>query len=482
MTTEAESADKVGNAPPAGEARTTPESHNYTITTSPASSAHMSVPTVSAAGGGAEEAAATTAAPALPPHPILVDNNTVTTSPAACAHIAGPTAAADGVAGEAAGVSEREVPGLDTHNNEQAPAPGMQLALAPQHNIDVTALGGEEAWHHFIRAGQLCHIRFQSLTSDKASVVQEAVMQLRAVTNVTLDELEKEEALLQRLKNQRDNCGDKRTAALQRSKEAAAALPTAAANAKGNLQTQLSNLTAEHKQLDQAHTVWVKQVQEKEAVIDNIDAQLNVNADEFYRFMGYPLPGVPSPEVPNVLAVPNAAANNQAARGDTRTTAAKHKRKKSGASPFKRQRSRRRQPLVLDAPQPASSVCPPTRAEVVGCPSARRIATAQVPSPSARFASIRSQQSCYWPRLLPFSRLVREVCNDGHATRGNEPYRWTSEAMLAMQEAAEAFLVSLLEKANLAAIHRKRVTLTKDDMKLVRKIDLSMADYANLHF
>ncbi len=39
-----------------------------------------------------------------------------------------------------------------------------------------------------------------------------------------------------------------------------------------------------------------------------------------------------------------------------------------------------------------------------------------------------------------------------------------------LQEAAEAYLVDLLEKANLAAIHAKRVTLMPKDIHFLRRI------------
>ena len=42
------------------------------------------------------------------------------------------------------------------------------------------------------------------------------------------------------------------------------------------------------------------------------------------------------------------------------------------------------------------------------------------------------------------------------------------DALLAIQEAAEAFLIQMFEEANLLAIHRKRVTITNKDISLVR--------------
>ena len=41
-----------------------------------------------------------------------------------------------------------------------------------------------------------------------------------------------------------------------------------------------------------------------------------------------------------------------------------------------------------------------------------------------------------------------------------EPFRWTAEGLLALQEATEDFIVHLLEDCNLCAIHAKRVTIS----------------------
>eukprot|EP01147_Barroeca_monosierra_P003585 gene3585-34_t len=70
-------------------------------------------------------------------------------------------------------------------------------------------------------------------------------------------------------------------------------------------------------------------------------------------------------------------------------------------------------------------------------------------------------------RKLPFARVVREVAQDFYTT---EPFRWQAMAILALQEAAEAFLVHLFEDANLCAIHAKRVTIMVKDIQLARRI------------
>jgi histone H3/H4 len=49
--------------------------------------------------------------------------------------------------------------------------------------------------------------------------------------------------------------------------------------------------------------------------------------------------------------------------------------------------------------------------------------------------------------------------------------------MNALQEVAEAHLVSLFEDANAAAIHAKRVTIQTKDMTLARKLRGGLTGY-----
>jgi len=48
--------------------------------------------------------------------------------------------------------------------------------------------------------------------------------------------------------------------------------------------------------------------------------------------------------------------------------------------------------------------------------------------------------------------------------------RFQSQAILALQEAAEAYLVGLFEDTNLCAIHARRVTIMTKDLHLARRI------------
>ena len=68
-------------------------------------------------------------------------------------------------------------------------------------------------------------------------------------------------------------------------------------------------------------------------------------------------------------------------------------------------------------------------------------------------------------RKMPFQRLVREIA---HIFKFD--VRFQSTAVLAIQEAAEAFIVQLFADANLCAIHASRVTVQAKDMQLARRL------------
>ena len=62
-------------------------------------------------------------------------------------------------------------------------------------------------------------------------------------------------------------------------------------------------------------------------------------------------------------------------------------------------------------------------------------------------------------RKLPFQRLIREVTQDFKMN-----LRFQYSAIMALQEATEAFLVGLFEDTNLCAIHAKCVTIMPKDI------------------
>lgn len=68
-------------------------------------------------------------------------------------------------------------------------------------------------------------------------------------------------------------------------------------------------------------------------------------------------------------------------------------------------------------------------------------------------------------RKACFQRLVRELAQDIKSD-----LRFQSTALLALQEAAESYLVGIFEDSNLCAIHAKRVTIMPRDYQLAIRI------------
>merc|ERR1719399_2345221 len=68
-------------------------------------------------------------------------------------------------------------------------------------------------------------------------------------------------------------------------------------------------------------------------------------------------------------------------------------------------------------------------------------------------------------RKLPFQRLVREIAHEY-----NQHLQFQSQALNALQEATEMYVVGLFEDTNLAAIHAKRVTIMPRDLTLARRL------------
>ncbi|XP_043927962.1 histone H3-like [Protopterus annectens] len=66
---------------------------------------------------------------------------------------------------------------------------------------------------------------------------------------------------------------------------------------------------------------------------------------------------------------------------------------------------------------------------------------------------------------LPFQRLAWDIAQDFKTD-----LRFQSSAVLALQEASEAYFVGLFEDSNLCDIHSKRVTIMPKDIQLARCI------------
>ncbi|KAK3025940.1 hypothetical protein RJ639_040856, partial [Escallonia herrerae] len=68
-------------------------------------------------------------------------------------------------------------------------------------------------------------------------------------------------------------------------------------------------------------------------------------------------------------------------------------------------------------------------------------------------------------KKLPFQRCVREI-----AQEFKSELRFQSHAVLALQEATEAYLVGLFEDTNICVIHARRVPIMPKDVQLARRI------------
>ena len=84
---------------------------------------------------------------------------------------------------------------------------------------------------------------------------------------------------------------------------------------------------------------------------------------------------------------------------------------------------------------------------------------------------IRKYQRCtgLLIRKLPFQRLAREIMYSM-----KPDYRIQSNALLALQTAAETYLIDMFGEINLLSIHdRNRVTVQVKDIKLWKQLKLS---------
>mmetsp|Transcript_20743 Transcript_20743/g.37733 ORF Transcript_20743/g.37733 Transcript_20743/m.37733 type:complete len:140 (-) Transcript_20743:197-616(-) len=67
---------------------------------------------------------------------------------------------------------------------------------------------------------------------------------------------------------------------------------------------------------------------------------------------------------------------------------------------------------------------------------------------------------------LAFARLVKET----QKAFTHEPLRWAADALDLLQAASEEYLTYLMADSYLCTHHRKCVTLTVQDMRLVRRV------------
>ena len=68
-------------------------------------------------------------------------------------------------------------------------------------------------------------------------------------------------------------------------------------------------------------------------------------------------------------------------------------------------------------------------------------------------------------RRYIFQQIIKEITWEIDSS-----FRFHSQAILALQEASEAYMIGLFEDTNLCAGHAKRVTIFPKDMQLARRI------------
>ncbi|CAN0877711.1 Histone H3-like centromeric protein CENH3 [Linum grandiflorum] len=125
--------------------------------------------------------------------------------------------------------------------------------------------------------------------------------------------------------------------------------------------------------------------------------------------------------------------------------------------------------LTIRDPGPGSSSRTPRRAPQGGASEAQKQRKKHRFKPGTRaLREIRHFQKTigFLIPVAPFIRLVKMISQEFSSGVN----RWQAEALVALQEAAEDFLVHLFEDGMLCAIHAKRITLMKKDMELARRI------------
>ena len=71
---------------------------------------------------------------------------------------------------------------------------------------------------------------------------------------------------------------------------------------------------------------------------------------------------------------------------------------------------------------------------------------------------------------MSFGMMVTRLAWMAHKLDFKTDLRFQGSAVMALQEASEAYLVGLFEDTNLCAIHAKRVTIMPKDIQLARRI------------
>ena len=116
---------------------------------------------------------------------------------------------------------------------------------------------------------------------------------------------------------------------------------------------------------------------------------------------------------------------------------------------------------------PRNSGTSPSRRQSSGTPGRRKYRPGTVALRQIR--QFQKTTDLLIPRL-PFSRVVKEIAQDLAGRYNIQGLRFQSAALMALQEAAEAYMVSLFEDTVLCCVHARRVTIMPKDMRLALRI------------
>lgn len=105
--------------------------------------------------------------------------------------------------------------------------------------------------------------------------------------------------------------------------------------------------------------------------------------------------------------------------------------------------------------------CPVTREKMLG--RLKSVKPKRKYHAATEILRYQSSTELLIPRL-PFARLVKDIASKYCS------YKFRARAVIALQEAAEDFLVHLLNDANKCAIHAGRITLEPEDIKLAMEL------------
>ena len=163
-------------------------------------------------------------------------------------------------------------------------------------------------------------------------------------------------------------------------------------------------------------------------------------------------------------AVSKVPSKAKAAKTAAKKSKSKSPSKKAGAKPKALKSSQ--SPKKSASKSPAKAKSPKKEKKTQSQPAGERKKPRFKPGTVALREIRRYQKSTALliPKA-PFLRLAKDI-----AQSYDPDLRFASQALYALQEAAEAYLVGIFEDTQLCAIHANRVTIQKKDMELARRI------------